>query len=229
MSKNITKIMNRPVNFKVKTLLNNVYHLEFNNQEDLTSTLLRFQEHYESPKFRNKIFSTKKFVKWYKKKHNHKFTYFLDWSGFNFPSYILGPFYGKKFKKLTKREKTILKHFASIKNKFYIIGTYKSKNKINDLETQKHEISHSQFYLDNSYRKKVLNELKKLNLNPLFKRLKKLGYHKSVWLDECHAYLLTNEFSSKRFKTKRYKLAISNLKKIYKQQITKNQATSQLV
>jgi len=49
------------------------------------------------------------------------------------------------------------------------------------------------FFLNKTYKRRVLKELKKNNLKPIFKLLKKLGYHREVWLDEAHAFLLTNE------------------------------------
>ena len=60
------KLTNKPVKFKKKILFKGLIHLEFETQKDLTSSLIRFQEHYESPKFRKKMFSFKDFYEWYK-------------------------------------------------------------------------------------------------------------------------------------------------------------------
>ena len=54
---------------------NNIYLLMFENQFELCSTMLRFQEYYESPKFKNKIFTLEEYKKWYSK-GNKKFTYY---------------------------------------------------------------------------------------------------------------------------------------------------------
>lgn len=217
----INNLINSPVKFKVKELIPQVYHLEFKTQKDLTSTLLRFQEHYESPKFRKKIFSFKEFISWYKLTRNGKFTYFLDWSGFNFPSSVLKPFKDGRFGKLSKREQLVLDQFNNNSNKFYIIATYKSKNYKNDLEVKKHELAHSLFYLNKKYQKKVLNILSKVNIKPIHKYLKKIGYHQSVWTDESHAYLLTDTDSLRleKIDLKPYLKAIIQLEKNYQKYI----------
>lgn len=187
--KHILRAVNSPIKIKSTEFFPNIYHLQFKNQKDLTSTLIRFQEHYESPKFRNKVFSIEQFVNWYRSEKK-RFTYFSDWSGFNFPSYVLKPFYAGDFI-VTEREKEVLNHFQGLKKDFYVIGTYKSKCPTSDKATKKHEIAHALFYLNKKYQKEVRHELSKINLKPLYKYLKELGYHDDVLLDESHAYLLT--------------------------------------
>jgi len=90
-------IFEKDVSFLKKKISEDIYLLVFKNQIDLTSTLLRFQEHFESPKFKDKIFSHKEFVNWYSK-GKEGFTYFKDWSGFNFPSTNLKNFKNGQFK-----------------------------------------------------------------------------------------------------------------------------------
>ena len=71
---------------KVMRPRDQIIHLKFKRKKDLTQTMLRFQEHFESPKFRNKFFSLEEFKAWYiTTTPNNKFTYYSDWSGFNFP------------------------------------------------------------------------------------------------------------------------------------------------
>lgn len=191
----VLKHQNSKVKFKVNKLLPQVYHLKFNSRKDLTSTLLRFEEYYESPKFRNKVFSMEEFFNWYKTtRKNKKFSYLTDWSGFNFPSYVFKPFWDEKFTNLTKREKAVLQKFPKSNKKFYIIGTFNNKSNIKDeLLVFKHELAHALFYLDSGYRNKVKSILKKINCKPIHKYLKELGYHESVWVDETHAYYLTDQ------------------------------------
>jgi len=55
---------------------------------------LRFEEYYESPRFKGRIFTFDEYRKWYVKnspkgKKTGRFTYYSDWSGFNIPSYAL--------------------------------------------------------------------------------------------------------------------------------------------
>ena len=98
-------LMNKTVHFKKKQLFRGLIHLEFNSQQDLTSSLLRFQEYYESPKYRNKPFLFNEFYEWYKKTRNGKFSYLTDWAGFNFPTSILKVFLNGDMGNLTTREK----------------------------------------------------------------------------------------------------------------------------
>lgn len=218
-------ITNKPVKFKVVKLLPQVYYLEFKTKKDLTSTLLRFQEHYESPKFRNKIFSLKEFVDWYKTTRKGRFTYFSDWSGFNFPSFVLKPFYDGKMPSLTHREKQILDLFKKETKEFYVIATFKTKVKKKEfLETKKHEIAHSQYYLNKNYKKAVDKILAPLKLKPVFNYLKGLGYHKKVWIDESHAYLLTDKEAlvEEKISLKPYNEAMNQLEKCYQKHVEKN-------
>jgi hypothetical protein len=223
---NVLKLQNSKVQFKVKKILPQVYHLQFNNRKDLTSTLLRFEEFYESPKFRNKVFSMNDFYFWYKTtRDNKKFSYLTDWSGFNFPSYVFQPFWNEEFENLSTRENAVLKKFPKSKNKFYIIGTFKNKSNIKDeLLVFKHEVAHALYYLDSSYRKNVSKILKDLNSKPIHKYLKKLGYHEAVLEDETHAYYLTDQDALKEQKISISQIVAHKLEANYQKYYQKYQA-----
>lgn len=184
---------------KIIELFPNIFHIHFSTRLLLTSTFLRFQEHYESPEFRGKIFSLEEYKKWYisvspKGKETGKFTYYEDWSGFNIPGYILEPFFEGKFNPLSLEEQHFLKMFEHMRGKyFYIIGTFGDEKGIDVLE---HEIAHGFFATNENYKEKVLQTISKLPLNSRKNMEKYLsssgGYHPSVFDDEIHAYLLTN-------------------------------------
>lgn len=175
-----------------KILANNIHLLTFENQKDLTSTFIRFQEYYESPSFRNKVFSFDEFRQWYIKNspqgiQTGKFTYFSDWNGFNIPSYVLEPFIFGKFDPLSKQEKIFLEIFKTEKNPFYIIGVHK-KNKNMD-SMLKHEITHGMFYTNKKYRDEVLSVISDFNIEPIKKELRlTAAYHEEVLEDEVNAY-----------------------------------------
>ena len=176
---------------EIKKLTDCIYHLEFKKQSKLTRTMVRFQEHFESPEFRGKIFTMKEFKKWYKKMSKGKFSYYEDWVGFNIPSEILKPFYEGKFNPLSKKEQWFLDQFRGVEGKFYIIGTYVAKNKKANSDTLQHEIAHALFYTNDAYRAEVLAILEPLKLKKLKKSFAKDGdYHESVFTDECHAYIM---------------------------------------
>jgi len=175
----------------MKEILPKIYLLKFKTKYDLSSTFMRFQEHYESPVFRNKVFTRKEYLDWYGKKGK---SYYKDWTGFNIPSYILDPFKKGDFDPLTMKEKRLLKQFSQKKGKFYIIGIFGKGRSL------KHEIAHGLFYTNASYKRKVmavLNSMPASAKNQVYKYLKSHGYDKSVQVDELHAYTLTD---SKKFK-----------------------------
>ena len=217
MNKRINSIVNSKVRFKIKELYPKFFHLEFESQKDLTSTLIRFQEHYESPKFRGKIFSLDEFVSWYKTIKKGKFTYFTDWSGFNFPSTVLNPFQCGDFGQLTVREKTILRRLPK-SGKFYVVATHRNKNQSKDILVMRHELAHALFYLNPRYRKAALKILNKVKLKPIFKYLKSMGgYCSEVLLDEAHAYLMVDslDLRDEGIKLKPYKKAIKKLNRLF--------------
>lgn len=203
-----------------------IYHLRFSKQADLSKTFLRFQEHFESPQFRGKVFKLEDFKRWYKKTHKHrgkdkgKFTYYDDYCGYNIPSKILVPFRRGKFNPLNWREKWLLEQFKDVRGRFYIIGTYAERTRNVGGDTLRHEVAHAMFYCNPRYRKEVKSHLAKVDLTELKKALKKGGdYHKSVILDECHAYILNDlDWMHKTWKVQvgPFKKSHQVLKKVFK-------------
>lgn len=176
-------------------VLQGIFHINFLSQEKLASTFLRFQEHFESPSFKGKIFSLDDFKYWYTKnssngKKTEKFTYYSDWSGFNIPSETLIPFQDGLFDPLSVEEIEFLKLFESKKRPFYIIGTFSEKQ-----QSLNHEIAHGLFYINEEYRQEALSVIHEIpdDFKELFvKALESSGgYHYSVYLDEMQAYLVS--------------------------------------
>lgn len=178
-----------------KEIYPNIFHINFSTQKELASTFLRFQEHFESPSFKGKIFSLDDFKYWYvnnspKGKETGEFTYYQDWSGFNIPSETLIPFSDGLFDPLSSEEKELLKLFDGVPRPFYIIGTYGKEQ-----SSLKHEIAHGFFYTNKEYRNKVLDiihDIPEEFKNKIAKHLESsAGYHNSVIIDEMHAYLIS--------------------------------------
>ena len=155
-------------------------------QYTLASTFLRFQEHYENPKFRGRIFSLEEFMDWYAMKFDN-FTYYQDWSGFNIPSSVLKPFREGGFNPLSNKEKKLLGLLANVPEPFYVVGIYGAKT---DLPTLKHELVHGLYHTVPEYRKVVQRILEPKKIRRVTEILKKTEYHPSVWQDETNAYLL---------------------------------------
>lgn len=206
-----------------EVLADKIHLIIFDTQEDITSTFLRFQEHYESPEFKGKFFSLEEYKTWYiknspKGKKTGKFTYYSDWNGFNIPSYILEPFYSGKFSPLSSQENEFLELFKDKQSPFYIIGIHKSIKKLGAL--LEHEIAHGLFYTDNNYKSEVLKILSKFDIEPIKAWLRSnAGYHEQVLEDECHAYSIA---SVKELETVIPKDLTRSLKEIYEKYLRLN-------
>lgn len=167
-------------------------------QYDLATTFMRFQEYYESPKFRGKIFTAQEYAAWYAEQ-NGSFSYVTDWSGFNIPSRVLTPFYNGQFDPLSQKERKLLRLLKNIRGRFYVIGVQTGAETHHG--TLKHEFVHGLFYTNPTYRKAVKKVLKKTDATELKNLLKKKhGYHSTVIPDEINAYVLTGIFTLGRIR-----------------------------
>jgi hypothetical protein len=159
-----------------------VFLVRFDTQYALASTFLRIQEHYESSRFRNRVFSLEQYMDWYAERFG-AFTYYEDWSGFNVPSTALDPFYAGEFDPLLEKEQRFLRLFRNERRPFYVIG-------ISDDEDLKHELVHALFSTRPAYRRAVRAAMRGYDTSALEKRLAAMGYHRSVLPDEVNAYLV---------------------------------------
>jgi hypothetical protein len=172
---------------KVEELPYGIFHVKFLSQQLMSSTLLRFQEYFESIEFRGKVFTLKEFIAWYVSIKG-KFDYYDEWDGFNIPSEILKPFFEGKFDPLSQEEARFLEIFRDKKEKFYIICTLDDGR----IETVKHEFAHALFYTNSEYRRQASEILKHYDVHDIAQYLlTKLLYHYVVLLDEVHAYILS--------------------------------------
>jgi hypothetical protein len=157
------------------------------SQDELGNTFIRFQEYYEGPHFKNQIFTVGQVRSWYSKTYGAD-TYHVDWTGYNFPSFVLKPFREGLFDPLTNEEKTLLDLVKYRYDSFYIIGAQ-------DDTTLRHELAHALYFYSVKYKisidqlcKKYQKELKKASSYILDK-----GYDKSVLNDELQAYITDND------------------------------------
>lgn len=164
-----------------------IYHLPFPSQYLLTSTLMRMQEFYESPKYKGKTFTHEEYMDWYATTRGGEMSYFTDWSGFNIPSWVFGSFEAGDFDPLSKKESELLSLLGGLQTPFYLIATCDRTKKA----TLAHEIVHGLFYMQPDYATSVAEALGNCQIAFAEKVLSQMGYHKSVWLDELNAYSLT--------------------------------------
>ena len=183
-----------------------IYCLPIKNRDLRCRLFLRYQEYYESPKFKDKTFTIKQYINWYKKQKGlHYFSYSNDWEGFNLTSQSIEQCFDKIndhnvydsifyliFNLIKKQEK----------DHFYIIGS----DNLNSV-VFKHELSHSLFSLNASYQKDMLNLIQKMDAKKqtnMRNWLINKGYHESVILDEIQAYMATG-VGQKNKKDKEFK------------------------
>lgn len=199
---------------EVEYLKNNLIHVKFRTRVELMKTFIRFQEYYESPEFKDKVFTLNEFKKWYKKNKGRKrFTYYTDWSGCNVPSYVFDFFREGHFGKLHKREKKLLKELP-VEGKYYVIGTFGDGSTALD-----HEMVHSLYYSNDEYRREINNILQLYSGKyvELESYVMNLGYNKSVLLDECQAYSIADhEYLSETKGIKMNLQLTEELRTIYK-------------
>jgi hypothetical protein len=173
---------------KIKKEAYNSVLISADSNEELSDTMMRFQEYYENPFWKGKIFTIGQFKNWYSEKYGYD-SYRFDWVGFNFPSNILDPFKKGLFDPLTENEKFIVDSFKHRSDKFYVIGS-NSKDVLN------HELCHALYYYNENYRNEIniLFEKNKSKLNKAAKHLIKIGYRKDVVFDELQAYILDKNY-----------------------------------
>ena len=167
-----------------------IFLLGFETQFDLCSTFLRFQEYYESPEFKGRIFTLDEYKRWYSEIKG-SFSYYTDWSGFNIPSEALIPFLEGKFDPLSSEEQQLLGMFENLQHPYYIIGVSGDLDSEQKRKLINHEIAHGLFSTNLKYKTEVLNTLAQYNLDGFKNWLRSLGgYHESVLDDEVNAYTL---------------------------------------
>ena len=175
---------------KVKIYNDNIIHLQFASQKELTMTMCRAQEFYEcnSDKLRNRVFTFEEFIDHYTERNGY-FDYFTFWSGFNIPGYVLEDFF--ELFELTSREKELRKVTKKYKNKLYYVISTKTTDRV----TLDHELVHAHYYLNNSYRQEVDVVIRHMNKDvkkQMVKQLKEVGYANHVINDEINAYMATS-------------------------------------
>lgn len=175
---------------KVKIYNDNIVHLMFSSQKELTMTMCRPQEYYEcnSTKLRGKVFTFEEFIDHYVRDDGY-FDYFNFWSGFNIPGYVLEEFFSRFTP--TDREKELRKVTRKFKNKMYYVIAAISEDK----RTIRHELVHAYYYLDPVYKQNVdviIRHMRKNVRTSMTKELKSWGYASHVMNDEINAYITTS-------------------------------------
>jgi ATP-dependent helicase/DNAse subunit B len=182
---------------KIEEIFPNIYVLIFDSRYELCMSFVRMQEYYESPFYRNKVFTLQEYKKYWCKNFGHgKFTYPHFWNGFNMPIKISlrwEKLFGDKYGKFSPRERELLKAIHKCNPKGYLIGVHTSGGSYKD--TLNHEVAHAMYYLSSEYRRSCKRLIGNLSVRMVKKaktKLKKLGYCSNVMVDEMQAYFSTS-------------------------------------
>lgn len=172
---------------KITEIKPRIFQVDFETREDLLKTFIRFQEYYESPEFKGKVFTVEEYAAWYMKETGKDtFTYFSDWSGCNVPKFVFDDFMAGKFPTLRDEEKALLSLLPKDGKDYYVIGTFQGGRK----DVIEHEICHGMYYSNKEYKNEVDEVLNSRNdLKPVQDHILKKGYHPAVLQDETHAYI----------------------------------------
>jgi len=185
--------------YSLERIREKIWHLQFQEEYDLTMHFLRYQEYYESPKFMKKSVPIVDIMDWYQKHlGNGVFTYPRDWAGFNLPGETIFELHNKGIEDVNRYDRFMIGTAEFIRSKensdeFYIIGTCKQDVELNI--TFNHELCHALYFVDLKYKDamtKLVSNLPKKEKSFIFRKLKKQGYHEDVFIDECQAYLATD-------------------------------------
>ena len=174
-----------PVRIRKRRIARGIYLLRFRTQYELTSTFPRVQEHYESPKFSDRIFTLEQYMDWYAAKYG-KFSYYEDWSGFNVPSTAFQLFHDGQFDPLSEKEEQLLRLFKGLRGRFYVIAVFDAEKG----RSLKHELAHALFFIDDEYREAVRAAMRGYDTSALARKLAKAGYARHVIRDEKQAYII---------------------------------------
>lgn len=186
----MTLSTNEASSMKIELICKNVYHIIIQDEKVRAAAMIRFQEHYESPfkEIKGKIFTLGQLKALGARSAKGANTYAggnhldSDWTGYNWPSYVLKPFIHGLFDPLTTWEQDIVEVFKRNMGNFYVICTDGGK-------ALDHEIMHALYYTQPKYKAAVNKILKTIDLKELNKYLLSIGYCKEVLLDEAQAYI----------------------------------------
>jgi len=188
---------------KVKKLFPKIYLLMFDTQYELCMSFVRWQEFYESPKFRGKYFDLEEYIDyWSKDFGGGSFDYPAVWGGFNIPGKVIDDWISISVEKQDRdRENEVLILLCdTLRNDnlylrdTYIIATHKEQEEREINTTIDHELAHAFYYVYPEYKSscnKLLKKVSKVAYTNAKVMLVKLGYCRASIKDEMQAYFST--------------------------------------
>ncbi len=180
----------------INEVIPGVLHLLFNSRMDLTLSLCRIEEFYESPypNINRQVFTFEEFIETYGQTDG-TVSYFGEWEGFNVPKDVIDLFFTLYKNQLTKREQQIYEMWTKEGSTYkYLVATEIGS----DPSTIHHEVAHARWSLEPEYRARSLSVIEWIPEDILVKLKSHLieheypGTNDELLNDEVHAYLRTS-------------------------------------
>lgn len=171
--------------FTTKILNKNICHVIFDTQYEMNNTLLRVQEYYESPKFRQEVFTLGQYRADYIDRKGN-FDYYETVAGMNFSIDSFEPFLKGLFDPLSAEEYDIINRIARGTTCEYVIATYLEC----EASTIEHEICHALYGTNDEYKEAMDAVMARYDTSKIERWLRKNEYSKDVIMDEVHAYVV---------------------------------------
>mgnify|MGYP003404923513 FL=1 len=177
--------------FKLESVRERIWHLSFDNNEDLAMTFLRYQETYESPNetFRMNPFTIAEFKRWYENEYE-SFSYVDDWNGFNIPTHIIADVRDRGIDDVDDRDRLMASVLTITGPDAYLVGS------TGDATTVRHELLHALYFVEPEYAKaceELIRTSTPYHRSMMELSLKRMGYAPHVYLDEIQATLANGE------------------------------------
>jgi hypothetical protein len=189
-----------PMGFQTFSPIAGVTHLVFSSMKELTTSMFRIEEFYESPHaaIKGQAFSVEDFIQAYADADGD-IAYFRWWDGFNVPRASIDAF-DRLFRPhgLSQREESVIAAVRA-QGAQYLIATWDGT----EPATIAHEIAHARWTLDAAYRarcREAMADLSDSTRRLIVRALRKADYpdDATIMEDEIHAYLKTERKKSLR-------------------------------
>ena len=158
--------------------------LVYPTQYQLMYSLGRFQEFYENPELRDKVFSREDLQEWQP-------DYYVRWNGCNFPWKVVAEFNRLRFVP-DAHEQEFLRIVLPLR---YVVGVHLGMGE-EMAGTMRHERMHAYYASDGDYRNRLqgLADKETAISTRVFEALLKRGYGHNVLLDEYQAWAVNGEW-----------------------------------
>lgn len=172
---------------KVTKLTSKKLLLEFPTRKEQNLTMFRLSEFSEGDPILQKYYTPDIFIDFWSDDKGD-INYWSYWEGFNVSKKDIIKF-AMEFKgNVSKRELSVIEQLKNIEDDGYIISMVEG-----DVNTLKHEMSHSYYFEDENYRNQIIEVMNSIPddiINRYKKHLIDMKYNESVLNDEMHAYLV---------------------------------------